>query len=73
MMARSLSGHRVVSAAPDDRCVGLYALATVLTAVAAASIPIARRRRLTISAVTGAAAGTTLLLFAAYSLVTLTF
>jgi hypothetical protein len=59
--------------APVFRDIGLYALATVLTAVAAASIPIARPRRLAISAVTGAAAGTTLLLFAAYSLVTLTF
>ncbi|TMR90620.1 hypothetical protein [Nonomuraea basaltis] len=58
--------------APVFRDIGLYALATVLTAVAAASIPIARRRHLTISAVTGAAAGTTLLLFAAYSLITLT-
>jgi len=57
--------------APVLENAGLYVLATVLTAGALLAIPLARRRSLTVSAVTGAAAGTALLLFAAWTAVTL--
>ncbi|AHH98037.1 hypothetical protein [Kutzneria albida] len=51
----------------------LYVLATVLTVGALLAVPLARRWNLTISAVTGVGAGSSLLLFAVWSMITLAF
>lgn len=56
--------------APVLENAGLYVLATVLTIVALSAVPLARRRGLMVSAVTGVGAGSALLLFAAWSVIT---
>lgn len=59
--------------APVLQNAGLYVLATILTVAALLAVPVARRRDLTISAVTGAGAGSALLLFALWSAIALVF
>jgi hypothetical protein len=59
--------------APVLENAGLYVLATVLTIVALLAVPVAVRRNLTVSAVSGAGAGTALALFAAWTAITLAF
>lgn len=63
-------GVHFVPLAPLLRAPLLYPLAVVVVAAAAGAVPLARRRTLAVSAVTGAGTGSVLLLAAVVSLIT---
>jgi len=64
-------GVHFVPMAPVLENAALYVLGALLTAVALAAIPLARRRDVAVSASTGAGAGTVLVLFAAGTALTM--